>query len=52
MREYMLFLICKKLRKHLKKSKQASLLGQGNVNHLSHKLIQYLSENESIKKKL
>lgn len=40
LREYILFTICKKLKKQFKKNQ--SLLGPGHVNHLSNKLINYL----------
>lgn len=46
----MLFLICKKLKKQFKTSQ--SILGPGHVNNLSNKVINYLQENERLKKKL
>lgn len=52
LREYILFLVCKRLKKIFKKSLAPSPLGPGHVNHLSNKLIDYLQENQKQRKKL
>ena len=50
LREYILFIICKKLKKQFMRTQ--SILGPGHVNHLSSKLINYLQENDKNRKKL
>lgn len=50
LREYILFIICKKLKKQYMRTQ--SILGPGHVNHLSNKLINYLQENDKNRKKL